>query len=242
MTKILIIILVFFGTMAFGQVVQIDTFRLAKSEHFKDIQSDQRNFPIVRSVDKKIDSIINRDLKNRYTRNEYPDETINSTLTKWAGDQIVFLDFQVTYNQHGTLSINISAEGCGAYCTNWTDYFNYSTLNGKWLNISDVIDTTAELISRVNKDKEKQYAEQKRELKEMLEDVDSGLDQLTYEWALKNYEECEKNSDLESFSIYPDQLEIIENCNLPNAIKNLTPIIELKYHFSEIGEHLKIKN
>lgn len=232
----------FYGTIAFGQVVQVDTFRLADSEHFKDIQSHKMNFPVVRSGDKRIDSLINGDLKNRFTGNEYPNETLDSTLTKWAGDQIVFLDFQVTYNQHGILSIKISAEGCGAYCSNWTDYFNYSTLNGKWLKISDVIKNVAEFKTRVNKDKKEQYAEQRQELKEMLNDKDSGLDQSTYEWALKNYENCEKNSDFESFAIYPDRLEIIEDCYLPNAIKNLTPIIELKYKFSEIGEELKIKN
>ncbi len=232
----------FYGTIAFGQVVRVDTFRLPESEHFKNIQSDNMNFPVVRSGDKRIDSLINGDLKNRFTGNEYPNETLDSTLTKWAGDQIVFLDFQVTYNENGILSIKISAEGCGAYCSNWTDYFNYSTSNGKWLKISDVINNVAEFKTRVNKDKKEQYAEQRQELKEMLNDKDSGLDQSTYEWALENYENCEKNSDFESFAIYPDRLEIIEDCYLPNAIKNLTPIIELKYEFSEIGEELKIKN
>lgn|SRR5690606_398936 len=242
MTRILTIILVFIGTIAFGQSVQIDTFRLEKSERFKDIQSDKMNFPIIRSGNKEIDSLINYDLKNRFTRNEYPTEWLDSTLLKWAGDQIIFLDFQVTYNQNGILSINVSAEGCGAYCTSWTDYFNYSTSNGERLNISHVIDNIAEFKSTVEKDRKEQYAEQKRLLKEMLNDQDSGLDEATYEWALENYDDCEKNSDLESFAIYQDRIEIIEDCYLPNAIKNLTPIIELNYNFSEIGEGLKIKN
>jgi hypothetical protein len=242
MTRILTIILVFIGTIAFGQSVQIDTFRLETSERFKEIQSDKMNFPIIRSGNKEIDSLINYDLKNRFTKNEYPTERLDSTLLKWAGDQIVFLDFQVTYNQNEILSINVSAEGCGAYCTGWTDYYNYSTSNGEWLNISDVIDNVAEFKSIVDKDRKEQYSEQKQLLKEMINDKDSGLDESTYEWALENYNDCEKNSDLESFAIYPDRLEIIEDCYLPNAIKNLTPIIELKYEFSEIGEELKIKN
>ncbi len=232
----------FIGTIAFGQSVQIDTFRLEKSERFKDIQSDKMNFPLVRSGKKEIDVLINNDLKNRFTRNEYPNGTLDSTLIKWAGDQIVFLDFEVTYNQNGILSINVSVEWCGAYCTRWTDYFNYSTTNGKWINISDVIDTSGEFKVKVNKDKQTQYERQKVELKEMLDAPDSGLDESTYKWALENYEECEKNSNLESFAIYPDRLEIIEDCYLPNVIKNLTPIIELKYNFSEIGKYLKIKN
>lgn len=242
MTRILTIILVFIGTVTFGQEVQIDTFRLENSERFKDIQSDKMYFPIIRSGNKEIDSLINYDLKNRFTRNEYPTEGLDSTLLKWAGDQIVFLDFQVTYNQNEVLSINVSAEGCGAYCTSWTDHFNYSTSNGEWLNISDIIYNAAEFKSRVEKDRKQQYAEQKQLLKEMLNDKDSGLDESTYEWALENYNDCETNSDLASFAIYPDRLEIIEDCYLPNAIKNLTPIIELEYEFSEIGEDLKIKN
>ena len=76
----------------------------------------------------------------------------------------------------------------------------------------------------------------------MLVDPESGLDKSTYEWAIENYEDCERKSNLESFAIYPDRLEIIEDCYLPNAIKNLTPIIELTYNLSEIEEHLKIKN
>ena len=148
----------------------------------------------------------------------------------------------MTYNRNGILSINVSAEGCGAYCTSWTDYFNYSTSNGEWLNISDVINNTVEFKRRVDKDKKEQYAEQKRLLKEMLNDQDSELDEATYEWALENYDDCEKNSDLESFAIYQDRIKIIEDCYLPNAIKNLTPIIELNYNFSEMGEGLKIKN
>ena len=240
MKGILTIILVFTGTIAFGQSVQIDTFRLKKSERFKNMQFDKMNFPIIRSGNKELDSLINYDLKNRFTRNEYPTERIDSTLLNWARDQIVFLDFQVTYNQNGILSINVSAEGCGAYCTYWTHYFNYSILNGEWLYISDVIDNVAEFKSTVDKDRKEQYAKQKKLLKAMLNDKDSGLDKSTYKWALENYNECEKNSDLESFAIYSDQIEVIEDCYLPHAIKNLIPVIELKYEWSEIGD--KVKN
>lgn len=242
MTRILTIILVFLGTIAFGQSVQIDTFRLNVSERLKGNQSDKMNFPIIRTGNKEIDSLINTDLKNRFTDYEYPTEDLDSTLIKWAGDQLVFLDFQVTYNRNGILSINISAEGCAAYCTAWTDYFNYSTSNGKWLNISDVIDNLTEFKARVCTDRKEQYAEQKRQLMELLKDQNSELDESTYEWALKYYADCEKNADLESFVVYPDRLEIIEGCDLPHAIRNLTPIIELIYKFSDIGKGLKIKS
>ena len=47
---------------------------------------------------------------------------------------------------------------------------------------------------------------------------------------------------LKSFALHSDYLEIIEKCYLPNAIKNLTPTIVLKYKYVDIKEDLKIKN
>ncbi|MCH6232621.1 hypothetical protein [Cognataquiflexum rubidum] len=242
MTKSLTIVFVFIGTIAFGQSVQIDTFRLEKSERFKDIQSEKMNFPVVRSGNKEIDSLINFDLKNRFTRYEYPIQNLDSTLLKWAGDQIVFLDFQVTYNQSGILSINVSAEGCGAYCTYWTDYFNYSTQSGKWLDINSVVDTTGLFRKMVIEDKMEQYDKARLELKEALNDPDWGLTEDEYDSALEFYNECDNSFKLIQFALYPDSIEIIEECWLPHVMKPLTPIIELKYAFSEIGEYLKIKN
>jgi hypothetical protein len=244
MTKILTILLVFIGIGAFGQNVQIDTLivKLKVSDSFKELQSDRMNFPIIKTGNKEIDSLINFDLKNKFTSNEYPTDSIDSTLIKWADDQIIDIDFKVTYNKNGILSINISAEGCGAYCSYWTEYFNYSTVTGKTLDFSEIIDTTGEFKTRVFKEKESQFKKQKIELKEMLNDKEAELDQSTYEWALEYYENCENSFDLKSFSIYPDFIEINVSCYLPNAIKSLTPIIELKYKFNEIYDYLKIKN
>lgn len=242
MTKILTILSIFLATIAFGQNVQVDTFRLKESEKIKDIQSGIMNFPIVQTENERVDSIINFDLKNRFTSNDYPNEPLDSTLIKWAGDQIVYIDFKVTYNENGILSLNISAEGCGAYCSQWTDYFNYSTITGDPLNIAEIIDTTGAFRERVYKDLKIQYKRQKLELVEMLHDPESGLDLTTYEWALEYYQDCENSFDLETYAIYREGLEIIEFCHLPNAIKNLTPILTLKYGTSEIKKYLKIKN
>ena len=242
MTRILTILLIFVGTVAFGQGVQIDTLKLKQSERFNELKSDKMNFPIIRTGDEIVDSIINFDMKNRFTSNEYPNEPLDSTLIKWVGDQIAYLDFEVTYNEKGTLSLHINAERCEAYCSSWTDYFNYSTISGEPLNISDIVDTTSEFKAQVYNDKESQYKQQKKELLDMLYIPESGLDITTYEWALELYQDCESSFDLESFALYPDQLEIIEFCYLPNAIKNLTPVIALKYNYAEIKKYLIIKN
>lgn len=242
MARILAIILVLAGTFVFGQSVQIDTFRLEKSERFKDFMSDKMYFPIVHSGNKEIDSLINNDMRNRFTRNEYPNESLDSTLLKWAGDQIVFLDFKVTYNQNAILSINVSVEGCGAYCTNWTDYFNYSTQTGKWLDINSVIDSTGLFRKMIIEDKTKQYNKARLELKNAINEPDWGITKEEYNTALKYYNECDNTFMLNRFALYNDSIEIIEECWMPHVMRFLTPIIELKYEFLEIGEYLKINN
>ncbi len=242
MMKFLIIVLITISFDSFGQSVQIDTFYLPENQKFEDLQYDKMQFPVVNSGNANIDSLINHSIKNQFTKNEFPHEPIDSTLLKWAGERIIYLDFEVTYNQNGILSLNITAEGCGAYCTRWTDFFNYSTNTGKSLDISNVVDTTGGFRGLVYKDKRKQYREEKRQLKAKLKDSLSGIDQTTYKKALKYYEKCENTFDLESFAIYPGHLEIIEQCYLPHVIKNLTPNLSLKYKNTEIKEYLKIPN
>ncbi len=240
--KILTTILIFVKITTFGQTIKVDTFRLEKGQQFKNTTPNKIIFPIICSHNKKIDSLINTDLKNRFTNNEYPTNNLESTLIKWTQDRITFIDFQVTYNQNGILSINVSAEGCGAYCSSWKEYFNYSTSSGKRLNISDIIDDLVVFEKRVTEDRKKQYEAQRQELKETLKDKNSKMNDVTYNWVLEDYVSCEKNFSIESFAIHHNHLEVIDNCDLPHAIRCYTPIIELKYRFFIIEDKLKIKH
>ena len=214
---------------------------IPRTEKFSNIQSEKLKFPVIKTGNLQVDDAINRDLKNRFTNNEYPDLSTNSTLLKWS-EGIIYLDFEVTYIKNGLISLNISAEGCGAYCTAWTDHFTYNYMTGQYVTIDQIVNTSGNFRTRVIADKDKQYEQQKKELKEMLLDKKSELDEDTYKWALEQYESCQKEFKLNSFALHADHIEIIERCYLPNAIKNLTPIIELKYKYADLKEDLKIKN
>ncbi len=235
------ILLLTFGLTSFGQKISVDTLFIPRIEKFSNVQNQKLKFPIIRTGNPQIDNLINTDIKNRFTNNEYPDLSTDSTLNKWA-DGIIYLDFQVTYIKNGLISLSISAEGCGAYCTGWTDYFTYNYVTGQYVTIDHIIDTTGKFRNRIITDRNKQYEQQKKELKKMLLDKNAELDEDTYKWALEQYENCEKEFTFGSFTLHFDHLEIIEKCYLPNAIKHLTPIIELKYKYADIKEDLKIKN
>jgi hypothetical protein len=242
MTKIILAALLFIGLSSYAQVLKIDTLKLQPSEQFKSMQSEKMNYPLIRTGNAKIDSQINIDLKNKFTHDEYPDESIDSTIYKWADDQIIFLDYEITYNKNGILSLNISAEGCGAYCTNWTDYFNYSILTGKSLDLNSVIDTSGNFRTLVVKQRKAQFENKKKELKDRLLDKSSELDSASYELALEYYERCNNTFMFENFALYNDHLKIIEICDLPHFMQNLTPFIELEYKYADIQKYLRIKN
>ena len=242
MTRIVTtILLLTFGLTSFGQNISVDTLLIPIIEKFSNVQNEKLKFPVIRTGKSQVDKVINTDLKNRFTNNEYPDLTTDSTLIKWA-DGVIYLDFEVTFIKNGVISLNISAEGCGAYCTSWTDYFTYNYLTGQFLTIDQIIDTIGNFKNQVIADKDKQYEQQKKELKEMLLDKNAELDEDTYKWALEQYVNCDNEFRLKSFALHSDHLEIIEKCYLPNAIKNLTPTIVLKYKYVDIKKDLKIKN
>lgn len=191
---------------------------------------EKMNFPIIKSKHPKIDSIINNDIKNRFTYNEYPTLPTQTSLNEWSSGQIVYIDFGVTFNKNGILSINISSEGCGAYCSSRTEYYNYSTKTGEFLTIYDVIDTSTQIVDAIIQDKNKQFLTQKNELKALL--LKGELDNDSYDFAIENFEDCENSFNYETFLITEKEITIIYDCYFPNVIKSLAPVIVLKYDSS----------
>src|SRR5690606_40099572 len=107
------------------------------------------------------------DLKERFLGNEYSEFPIEKAIIEWANENIVYLDFEITYNKNGILSLNISTEGCGAYCTNWTVYYNYSTITGDFFMPEDII-KISEIKDKINGNKKSQFLKAKQELDELF--------------------------------------------------------------------------
>jgi hypothetical protein len=239
LTRILTTLLLLLGINSFGQKAIIDTLIIPLTSQFTNAQSNTFNFPFIKTGNHVIDSLINWGLKNRLSENEYPDDAIDSTLIKWAEDRINFFEFEVTFNNNGILSLHIEVEGCGAYCTSWTEYFNYCTKTGKILKLAEVVDTTGNFRTKIYAEKGKQYERQKNQLKELLSEAD--FDEDTYNWTLEEYTNCENSFNLNSFALYPDHLELIDKCYLPNVLKQYTPVINLMFKYDEIKDYLKLK-
>ncbi|MFN8239001.1 MAG: hypothetical protein U0T77_12605 [Chitinophagales bacterium] len=124
------------------------------------------------------------------------------------------------------------------------DRLFYSQLPNRRVSITieQIIDTTGNFRKLVIADKDKQYIQQTKELKERLTDKENWFDKETYDLVVGHYIDCSKNFSFKSYALHKDYLEIIENCHLPNVIKSMTPILELKYKYTDIKDYLKIKN
>lgn len=239
MKKIILILLLFTGLMSNGQSVQIDTLKFSKEEESG--YSQTFNFPVIKTLNEKINTEINQYIKNRFAENDLESPISDSIFIRKIKENLTSLDFEVTFNKNEVLSFNITAEGCGAYCTTWTEYFNYSTSTGNRIEINDIIDFSGSFKEKVLKDISLQYSKEKSALKKMRDDVNSGLDEETYKWALEYYEGCESSFKATDIALHSDYLEIIHECHLPRMIMALTPVIELKYKYQDIKEYLKLE-
>jgi hypothetical protein len=237
--KIIIILLTLSSVNIYSQAVTIDTLYLEGSKKHGGIFTDKLMYPIVRtSKSYLIDSLINYDIRNKLTYGDYADVPLKECLNLLVDDQLVYLGFEVLYNKNGVLSLRIDGEGCGAYCTNFSRYCNYFIETGKIIEIINIVDTNSTFKDLVYADKNEQYNLQKIELKERLTEPVIGFDKASYNSIIEYYYDCEQRLNLENFLITEDYLEIIEECSLPNVIKSMTPIIDLKYNYKDIEQYL----
>jgi hypothetical protein len=231
------LIFIFLTFCSFGQAV-VDTVKIPFNARTGNRPDGDLFFPLVRTGDKNIDGLINNDIQVNFSQNEYQHETMDSTLLDMVEDGLVYFDFRVTYNKNKILSLQISAEGCGAYCTGWTQYFNYSLATGRPLNINAIVDTSGAFGTMVLQQKAIQFTEQRSILEEISEEE---LDMETYEVTREYYQECESNFNFQNFVLYADALEVICDCFLPHVIQSLAPSIELKFPYSTLTPYLKVK-
>jgi hypothetical protein len=239
--RITLFLFIAFNLNLFSQKIRIDTLFIPIPKNLSDSTNEKLKFPLIKTGNANVDKKVNNDLKNRYTHFEHLKLPSKQALIEGADDQIGYLNFTITFLNEDFISLYIVKEAYGAYMVTAYDYFTYNLKTGSYVTINDIVDLSGEFKTIVFTDKTKQYEKQRKELKSYLDDKDMKLDTTSYKWALDDYNECDNNFQIDSFVLYPEYVEIIEHCHLPNAIKNLTPIIELKYKYTDIKKYLKNK-
>ncbi len=179
-------------------------------------------------VSRKINSVLRDDALSA-------DDTLNTmdALYQSIRDNLYTMDYEVTLNTIGLLSLKINMEGCGAYCTTTTLYYNFDLASGERLTINDVVNDVESFRKIVFDDKV-------RALKNYKKDLDS-TDKDAAEMAVKLADECSAAVNVDNFILTKNELQIFDDCSFPNYLKALGPTYELKYDFKKYSKHLKMK-
>ena len=152
---------------------------------------------------------------------------MNSTLSE--------LDYTFTLKGKDIISLRLSGMGCGAYCSSWNLYFNFDLLTGDLIKIEEVI-SKSELEgfrNMVLKDELKALQQHKNELESYLTDKNPDAEDIKL---AKDYidENCDDQVNIKIFSLSPDGLEIIDDCEFPHFMRNLQPVYHLKYSYKQL--------
>jgi hypothetical protein len=127
-----------------------------------DPKSEYR-FPDVQIQDKpRISKKINDTLRSRflYAKPGCPESKLFDEI-RTTPEHIATLydiDYKVIYNKRTILSLSIEAGGCGAYCEDFTEYYNFNLRTGNLLYIDSLFTSEGVtlLINAINADKTKQ--------------------------------------------------------------------------------------
>lgn len=187
-------------------------------------------YPVIVADNEEVSRKINGFLKDNVLS---ADDTLNTmdALHQSIRDMVYTMDYEVTLNTSGLLSLKINSEGCGAYCTTTTLYYNFDVTNGEQLIIEDVVKDVEAFRKIVSADKTNAL----KDYKKHLDSSDKNAAAMAVELA----DQCDAEVNVNSFSITKDGIQIFDDCTFPNYLKALGPTYTLKYSFKKYSKHFK---
>lgn len=179
-------------------------------------------FPFVSSENSSVSKYINTFLHQALLGTLPPSEGADSKpieLRNFETSELELSSMKVT-NGERVLSFSFMLEGCGAYCENYEDHFEFDTRNGRVLTVEELIKPNslrkvANIVSQANEktikkfmkglEKESVKPKSSKSKKEDLERID---DQISlYEYCLKRYD---KDEEFAPYKDSPGTMTILE--------------------------------
>lgn len=232
---LLTLLTLFFILLSLGQSVSVVANPLDSAGHY--------SIPIVKTGNPQVDSIINKKLITSVAGDEKEYDAFRvsgMTLLQWLEQDGVFtnIGFEVTYNTPNLLSMSMNYEGCGAYCSNSTAYFNFKTGTGEDVKLSHIVDTNL-FLPLLREERKTQYRAYYNELEDYI--IDEPSEESNIEWAKSSAQQfADLSFDVNRFVVTPTQIIIIDDFEPPHAIRCYSPIIELEFNLDEIQGMLKL--
>ena len=239
--KNLAVIFVLFQAVACGQVATISEVKRQPNTRLFNTKDSAIIYPVVVTNAKAIDDKMNFQIQETLL---HPDSAIANNPVEEILDTAIlygltFMSYEITFNRDHVLSFTVTAENCGANCSEWQSHFNFNTQTGDRITIDDILksDLMQAFKDSVFRRKVNELVRYKSKLKDNLER--KHVDHDSYAWAMEQVElYCINSISLEQFSLSGSGIEIFDNCEFPRLIRELQPGYHLNYSYSSINELL----
>ena len=237
--KFLLLFIFPFFNQAFAQTVTFREIKLRPKSAFYNINETTIIYPLVITNNKRVDKLINDKIKSETLNAD--GKNVRQALNEHISEGLINMNYEVSFKKYGILSLNISGEGCGAYCSTWYTYFNFDLKTGESLSIGNLI-----LENKLDSFKKIVFADKLKVLNKYKEEElnykGNDIDSVTIQWAIEHVDEnCIGHVQLDNFSLSDLSIEIMDPCEFPHAIRSQEPAYELKYSYRFMQPFLKPK-
>lgn len=217
--KLIFAFFLFFSFLSQGQNFVIREIKLKPKSSIYKTDKPTIIYPVIEAKNKSAGKLINDAIKKEVLSPEDNRQSLYSCLKENINEYgLSDLYYEVTFNKKGILSINIFSEGCGAYCSSTTSYFNFDIHTGKEITIKDIFDLNGldSLRKIVYHDKVKVLNKYKIEEQDELKN--NYIDSADYNWIIKEIDSnCIKMLNIERFSLSNSEIVIQDECVFPSC-------------------------
>ena len=237
--RIFILSFYFLLNACYAQKASVSNIILWPDSHLSTNHNDSIKYPVVQVTNSTVSNKINQSIRREILLDEDQKKGIKDALHQAARKWLITLEYEITYNNHGLLSITLITEGMGAYPSTSYYYLNFDLSTGSQIKGADLIksDKLDDFRKMVLSDKKDSLSEYLKEEQTMLgkKEIDSS------DWEsiidiVQN--DCLNKGNIDKFSLKKDFLEIMDECEFPHVILGLAPAYHLRYPIKYLNNFL----
>lgn len=201
-----------------------------------DIQNGNKiDFPIIITdnaiVDKKINHLV---FKSLMYDSRYEKHPIKIAIDSFVIDGLINMQYYISYNKNGILSMHIQYDHCGANCWINDDFINIDLLTGKLISINDIIASDS-----LSKFKLIALSDKASFLRRFIDSLNYTPNKETYNAVLNKLKECKRNLPLDEFQLKDSVFVLFNKCYMATYLRPYEPEVLLRYKYIDIERFLR---
>jgi hypothetical protein len=139
--KLGILVLILFScTIGDTQFITFKEIRFRPNPKFFKVKDSTITYPVVFTKNPVVDKKINDEIKAQILDIQDSRTSAAKVLSERINEGLINLFYEVSFKKNDILSISITSQRCGAYCSSYDSYFNFDIKTGKPIGISSIVD------------------------------------------------------------------------------------------------------